>query len=251
MAKKLVITTGALMATPVLQVLVVRFVRPPVTPLMLIRWTTSVLYDNHRVPIRYHWRALEEIPEQFLAAVWVSEDPRFFDHHGFDWKEIRHALAESRAKGRRARGASTITMQCARSLFLWQRRSWVRKGLEAYYTALMEHVLSKRRILELYVNVIELGDGVYGLEAAAQHYYGVPAERLTIAQCSALAVILPYPRVWDPREPADLMLARQKLLQRKVSQAPSVFERLRGRTGPWTLTDRPDHDDWGPLWSDT
>lgn len=247
-----VITVARVLAeAPVLAVLAVRFIDPPVTPLMLIRWAQSAFSDYQTVPIRYCWRNLEEMPDHFLTAVLVIEDQRFFDHHGFDWTELRKALAESKAQGKPVRGASTISMQCARSLFLWQSRSWVRKGLEAYYTVLMELLLPKRRILELYVNVIELGDGVYGLEAAAQHHYGVSAGHLTEAQSSMLAAVVTHPRVWNPRKPMEWARVRQQVVQRRVAQAPSLARKLQERVAPWAVTKQPEYDSWGPLWIST
>lgn len=247
-AARAVSAVGALMGATILQVFAVRFVDPPATPLMLARWARGVFSHDHPVPIRYRWRDLEEMPDHFLTAVLMTEDQRFFDHHGFDWTEMREALG-SRTQGRPLRGASTITMQCARSVFLWQGRSWVRKGLEAYYTVLMERLLPKRRILELYVNAIELGDGVYGLEEAARHYYGVPADRLTGAQASALAAILTDPRVLDPREPSEWVQMRQRAIEQRVAQAPFlVRRRLEGQSGHRATTEPPGYDPWGPLW---
>lgn len=246
-----IIAAGMLAEAPVLQVLAVRFIDPPITPLMLIRWAQSAFSDYPPVPIRYRWRDLEEMPDHFLTAVLAIEDQRFFDHHGFDWTELRKALAESKTQGKPVRGASTITMQCARSLFLWQNQSWLRKGLEAYYTVLMESLLPKRRILELYVNVIELGDGVYGLEAAAQHHYGVSAEHLTEAQSSMLAAVVTHPRVWDPRKPAEWARVRQQVVQRRVAQARALVRKLQGRVAPWAVTKQPEYDSWGPLWIDS
>jgi monofunctional biosynthetic peptidoglycan transglycosylase len=114
-----------------------------------------------------------------------------------------------------ARGASTITQQCARSLFLWQNRSWIRKGFEAYYTVLMELMLSKARILELYANVIEFGDGIYGVEAAAQYYYHVPASQLTREQSAMLTAIMPNPRQYDPLKPSEYVLKRREMILEK------------------------------------
>jgi len=130
-------------------------------------------------PLLYRWIDLTQIPEMFLEHLWISEDQRFFQHEGFDWKEMDLAVKEAERKGETVRGASTITNQCARSIFLWQGRSWIRKGLESYYTIWMEALLPKRRILELYANVIEMGRGIYGVEAASQHYFGVSSHGLT------------------------------------------------------------------------
>ena len=158
------------------------------------------------------------MPRDFVKFALVGEDQRFFRHHGFDWREIRIARAQAERTGNGVRGASTISMQCARSLFLWQGRSWVRKGLEAYSTFWMELLLPKRRILELYVNVIEMGDGVYGLEAAAQAHYGTASRDLTREQCAMLAALLPAPRAWNPRAPSPKLSARCAKLLRQEKQ---------------------------------
>ena len=177
---------------------------------MLIRRIEANFSNRYRGGIDYEWTDLENVPKFFLQCVWVTEDARFFDHDGIDWKEVEAAKERAERTGKPVRGASTITMQCARSLFLWQGRSYIRKGLEIYYTVLMEQILPKHRILELYANVIEMGDGVYGIGAASRHYYGVAPTKLNEAQCAMLAVMLPNPRGWDPRTPSTKLLARQK-----------------------------------------
>ncbi len=177
---------------------------------MVIRQIEGRFSKNYSGHIEYKWIDLEKVPKYFLQCVWVTEDARFFQHSGIDWKEIEAARARAEKSGQPIRGASTITMQCARSLFLWQGRSYIRKGLEACYTLLMEWMLSKGRILELYVNVIEMGDGVYGIQAAAKHYYGRDAGKLTKSQCAMLAVMLPAPRKWNPNEPSRRLRSRQR-----------------------------------------
>ncbi len=167
-------------------------------------------------PLLYRWIDLPQIPKMFLEHLWISEDQRFFQHEGFDWKEMDLAVKEAERKGKPVRGASTITNQCARSIFLWQGRSWIRKGLESYYTIWMEALLPKRRILELYANVIEMGPGIYGVEAASQHYFGVSARGLTREQSAMLAAILPNPKGWDPTKPGGTLRWRQRrILQRE------------------------------------
>lgn len=200
----------AALLLPVVEVGLVRFLDPPFTPLMGVRRIEGFFSKRYDGRIRYQWTDLDDVPRYFLQCVWVTEDARFFEHNGIDWKEIEVARNRSERTGKPIRGASTITMQCARSLFLWQGRSYIRKGLEAYYTLLMEWMLSKRRILELYVNVIEMGDGVYGIGAASRHYYGVAPRNLSRSQCAMLAVMLPNPRGWNPGKPSAKLLARQK-----------------------------------------
>jgi monofunctional glycosyltransferase len=209
----------AALLVPAVQVGCVGLVNPPTTSPMVLRWLGGKVAGKAQAPNRYEWIALKEVPGSLLTCVWVSEDNRFFQHWGFDWDEIRNAQAEARASGRPSRGASTITQQCARALFLWQRRSWLRKGLEAYYTVWMELLLSKQRILELYVNVIEMGDGVYGIEAGAEHHYGIHAGELTFEQAAMLVAILPKPRDWDPNQPNERVLGRQAIIMQRSARA--------------------------------
>jgi monofunctional biosynthetic peptidoglycan transglycosylase len=214
----LVFTVLILAVLPIIEVTAVRFFDPPITPLMLLRPLESRTDGRPAPTRRYMWLPLPQMPREFLKLVLVAEDQRFFSHHGFDWREIHAAQKHAERTGQEPRGASTITMQCARSLFLWQGRSWLRKGLEAYYTFWMETLLPKRRILELYANVIEMGDGVYGIEAAARAHFGVSAHDLSREQCAALAAMLPNPRVWDPRSPTPRLTARIAHIQQQEKQ---------------------------------
>jgi monofunctional biosynthetic peptidoglycan transglycosylase len=219
-ARWLAIGFAILALLPAVEVLLVRFIDPPITPLMLLRPLEDKWAGLKAPPRQYTWRDLKAMPPEFVKLVLVGEDQRFFAHRGFDWKEVRIARARAEKTGQPVRGASTISMQCARSLFLWQGRSWMRKGLELYYTFWMELFLPKRRILELYLNVIEMGDGVYGLEAAAQTHFHTTARKLTHEQCAQLAALLPAPRSWDPKAPSPKYSARiAKLLrqEREVS----------------------------------
>ncbi len=203
------ITLVVLLLIPALQVAVVRFVNPPMTLPMLIDQAGGA-------SLRYRWVDLRQIPEMFLEHLWISEDQRFFQHDGFDWKEMDLAMEKAEKTGKPVRGASTITNQCARSIFLWQGRSWIRKGLESYYTIWMELLLPKRRIFELYANVIEMGRGIYGVEAASRHYFGVSAGGLTREQSAMLAAVLPNPKGWDPTKPSGkLRWRQQRILQRE------------------------------------
>jgi monofunctional biosynthetic peptidoglycan transglycosylase len=206
----------ALLLIPAMQVAVVRFVDPPRTLPMLIEQVSS---SGSKAPFRYRWIPLAQIPEMFLKHLWISEDQRFFQHEGFDWKEMDLAMEKAEKTGKPVRGASTITNQCARSIFLWQGRSWIRKGLESYYTIWMELLLPKRRILELYANVIEMGRGIYGVEAASQYYFGVSARGLTREQSAMLAAVLPNPKGWDPRNPGMTLRFRQQLILRREAKA--------------------------------
>lgn len=211
---------------PVLEVLCVRFFNPPVTTLMVFRRIEALITGRYRGDIHYRWIPLDKVPDDFLDAVWQMEDSRFFSHEGFDWIEMEEAIQRAEQKHRPVQGVSTISNQCARSLFLWQGRSWVRKGLEAYYTFLMECLLNKQRILELYVNVIELGDGIYGIEEAAEHYYRVPAKQLNRSECAMLAAMLPFPRGWDPHNPSPRLRARYILVLRRMNSGGPIERKL-------------------------
>ena len=212
---------------PAVQVACLRFGDPTTTAPIVRRWAHGKISGQPTTPVRYQPVPLQEVPVTFLTCVWLSEDMRFFRHRGFDWTQIRIALEEAHASGKPARGASTITQQCARSLFLWHGRSWLRKGLEAYYTVWMESLLSKKRILELYVNVIELGEGVYGVEAAAEHHYGVHAHELNLEQAAMLAAILPKPKCWNPQSPNQLMLKREAMILKRSERASIPLELIR------------------------
>ncbi|MFN2477327.1 MAG: monofunctional biosynthetic peptidoglycan transglycosylase [Chthoniobacterales bacterium] len=215
--KWLLLLLLALLLIPPLQVAAIRLLNPPRTLPMLITQGGALLSSAPKTTLLYRWIDLSQIPEMFLKHLWISEDQRFFQHDGFDWKELDTAMKQAERKGQPVRGVSTITMQCARSIFLWQGRSWIRKGLEAYYTFWMEALLPKRRILELYANVIEMGRGIYGVEAAAQHYFGVSARGLTREQSAILAALLPNPKGWDPNRPgATLRRRQQRILVRET-----------------------------------
>jgi monofunctional biosynthetic peptidoglycan transglycosylase len=222
--KWILIVLAILLVVPAIQVAVVRFVDPPRTVPM---WIEQVSSSGAKAPLRYHWIPLSQIPEMFLKHLWISEDQRFFKHWGFDWEEMYRAMEKAEKTGKSVRGASTITNQCARSIFLWQGRSWIRKGLESYYTIWMELLLPKRRILELYANVIEMGPGIYGVEAASTYYFGVSARGLTREQSAMLAAVLPNPKGWDPRNPSMTLRWRQQLILRREPKAHFPAKLLR------------------------
>ncbi|AXT62024.1 monofunctional biosynthetic peptidoglycan transglycosylase [Aquimarina sp. AD10] len=167
-------------------VLSYRWIDVPGTPLMIIR----KLQKKHT--IQHRWKPLSKISKNLQLAVICSEDQRFIEHNGFDTKAIKRAIAQHKA-GKRLRGASTISQQTAKNVFLWPQRSWVRKGLESYFTFLIEKLWSKERILEVYLNSIEMGNGIYGAEAAAKFWFNIPAENLNKEQAAAIAAILPNP----------------------------------------------------------
>jgi monofunctional biosynthetic peptidoglycan transglycosylase len=188
--RRLALALAALLLLPVAVTALYGFVPPPATPLMLIRALGGDGAERE-------WVALDTLPAAIPLAVLAAEDNRFCDHHGFDWAALGDAIDEARA-GDRLRGASTISMQLSRNLFLWPGGGWARKALEALWTPAIELFLSKRRIVELYLNVVETGRGTFGVEAAARRYYRKGAAALTAAQAAGIAAILPNPRGWSP-----------------------------------------------------
>ena len=185
---------------PVRVTAVYRFAPPPVTWLMIQR-----LFEGRGFERR--WVALDDISPSLVRAVIAAEDAKFCDHHGFDFDAMEQAF-ESNAKGRKLRGGSTISQQTAKNVFLWPGRSYVRKGLEAYFTVLIETIWGKPRIMEVYLNSVEWGPGVYGAEAAARKNFGVEAGALTPAQAARLAAILPSPLKWKAAKPGPYVKRR-------------------------------------------
>lgn len=186
----------------IIWVVVYRFIPIPGTLLMLSR------NINDNAPIHYDWQPLENITPHLALAVVSSEDNLFTQHNGFDLDAIKLAQEEAK-KGKKLRGASTISQQTAKNVFLWNGRSWVRKGLEAYFTVLIELIWGKERIMEVYLNCIEMGNGIYGASAVAKHHFGTSADKLTKSQCALIAATLPNPRKYNSAKPSKYMLKRQ------------------------------------------
>lgn len=198
---------------------VYRWVDPPLTPLMVLR-TVEARAAGRPARLTRQWIDVDGVSPALLRSVVVAEDARFLDHHGVDLDAVRRAIDyNARYKGRRLRGAGTITMQCARNVFLWPGRSWVRKALEVWFAQLLELMWGKRRILEVYLNVAEWGDGVYGVEAAARTYFGVPASSLDARQSALLAAVLPDPRRWSPAAPTAYVSGRANLIAGRAARA--------------------------------
>nr|PZN64700.1 MAG: monofunctional biosynthetic peptidoglycan transglycosylase [Pseudomonadota bacterium] len=215
--RRLLFTAGALLLFTVLLVAALRFIDPPASSFMLQARIGSWLDGKPGTPgIRQQWRDFGQISPELALAVVASEDQRFTVHHGFDFREIGKALREADA-GRRMRGASTITQQVAKNLFLWNGRSWVRKGLEAWFTVLIELTWPKRRILEVYLNIAEFGPGIYGAEAAAQACFGKPAARLTRGEAARLAAVLPNPKRLSAANPGPYVLRRQAGIEQQMT----------------------------------
>lgn len=191
-----------------LLVVVLRFLPVSYTPLMFIRCVQNAGSGEHEVRIRHDWIHADDIPDNLRFAVVCSEDQRFLTHHGFDFESIQKAMEEAEHGGR-SRGASTISQQTAKNVFLWPTSSFLRKGFEAWFTVLIELFWDKERILEVYLNSIEFGDGIYGCEAAAQHFFKKPASELTQTECARLAAVLPNPIRYNAGKPSQHIIRRQ------------------------------------------
>ncbi|MEX0814553.1 MAG: monofunctional biosynthetic peptidoglycan transglycosylase [Dongiaceae bacterium] len=217
-ARALLLLAAAFFLTSTFLVALYGAVAPPATPLMLIR---AAVGDG----LNRDWKSYDEISPHLIRAVIAAEDARFCEHAGFDWREIDEAWASFK-RGGRLRGASTITMQTAKNLFLWPGRSYLRKGLEVYFTLLLELALDKQRIIELYVNVAEWGRGIYGAEAAAQAYFKKSAADLTRREAALLAAVLPNPRLWSPARPTASIVRKAATILARMRSVPVSEGRL-------------------------
>jgi monofunctional biosynthetic peptidoglycan transglycosylase len=203
-----------------LPVILYRFIPPPVTPLMVKRAFERVSEDK-RPLMQKDWVRLKKISPHMIQAVVAAEDNRFLEHWGIDVEAIEKAV-EHNKKYRRKRGASTITQQTAKNVFLWPARTFTRKAFELYFTTMIELTWSKKRIMEVYLNVIEMGDGIYGAEAAAQKYFHKPASKLTRGEAALIAAALPNPRKRNPAAPSAYMLKRQARILDLMNKIPPV-----------------------------
>jgi monofunctional biosynthetic peptidoglycan transglycosylase len=190
-------------------VVLYKFVPVPFTPLIAIRYFENSA-DGKNIETKHDWVPLEDISKNLQKAVIASEDGRFFEHSGFDFEAIQKA-AVGNFKGKKLKGGSTITQQTAKNVFLWQGRSYIRKGLEVYYTFLIELIWGKERILEVYLNSIEMGDGIYGAQAATQYWYKRDCKSLTRMQAAGIAAILPNPRRFKPNGSAYISRKQAKI----------------------------------------
>ncbi|MBF0467779.1 MAG: monofunctional biosynthetic peptidoglycan transglycosylase [Desulfamplus sp.] len=210
-----------LLGIPVLQVLMFKFVNPSFTIPMVWEWCEKKVTRKDYVEFSYEWKDIDQISLHLRKAVLAAEDQRFASHNGFDFIEIKKAFADIKS-GKKVRGASTITMQAARSLFLIPWRSIVRKVIEAYYTVFMELFWSKERILEIYLNTVDWGIATVGAHAAAEKYFSCSAKDLTKAQAALLAAILPSPHTWSPTTPDSYVRSRQKRIMKDMRLMPSL-----------------------------
>ncbi len=203
-------------ASTILAVVILKYIPVYITPLMLIRSVEAVI-DGETPAINHHWVPLEQISHNLPQAVMASEDNLFLKHKGFDLEQIQKAQIEAQ-EGKRQRGASTISQQTARNVFLWQKRSWLRKGLEAYFTFLIEAIWGKERIMEVYLNSIEMGKNIYGAEAAARIKFNTTPAKLTKDQCAYIAVSLPNPLARDSAHPTARMKKMHRTVLKRMKQ---------------------------------
>jgi monofunctional biosynthetic peptidoglycan transglycosylase len=206
----------AFFASTILSVIIYRFVPVFVTPLMVIR-VIEQIGDGKEIKMKHSWTSIDHMSKYMPVAVIASEDANFLEHHGFDFEAIEKAAKRNMDHPeKRKLGASTISQQTAKNVFLWPGRSWVRKGFEAYFTTLIELLWSKQRIMEVYLNSIETGDGIYGVEAVAKAHFNCKASELTRSQCALIAATLPNPRRYSSRNPSAYMLKRQKRILQEM-----------------------------------
>ncbi|OAQ40573.1 monofunctional biosynthetic peptidoglycan transglycosylase [Pedobacter psychrophilus] len=201
-------------AVTIFWVLLYKFINPSITFLMVERGFERKA-DHKSWKIDKEWKNFDELSMNLKKAAIAGEDATFMSHHGFDFKAIEKAYSKNQ-KGNKVRGGSTISQQTAKNVFLWPGRSYIRKCFEAYFTFLMETLWSKKRILEVYLNVIEMGDGIYGAETASQTYFNKSANKLTKSQAALIVAVLPNPLKWSPSQPTDYIYHKQYLILRNI-----------------------------------
>ncbi|MEZ4875997.1 MAG: monofunctional biosynthetic peptidoglycan transglycosylase [Flavobacterium sp.] len=207
-------------AISILSVIIFKWVPVPITPLMVIRVVESKFDDSETI-FSHDWEPLENISPNLQKAVIASEDGNFLKHSGFDFDAMQKAFKNNK-KGKRIKGGSTISQQTAKNVFLWQGRSYLRKGLEAYFTVLIELIWGKERIMEVYLNSIEMGNGVYGAKEAARHWYSTTAKDLTPQQAAGIAAILPNPRKFKASNSSSYINRRKAKIQRVMRQIGKI-----------------------------
>lgn len=195
-------------------IFIFKWIDPPTTAFIQSKATSGIITSTN--DYKYDWKNIDKISPHFPLAIIASEDQLFFEHNGFDVVQIQKAIDEMES-GRRVRGASTITQQVAKNLFLWEDKSFIRKGLEAYFTILIELIWTKKRILEVYINICELGKNIYGIEAASKYYFNKSSERLTPGEAALMAVVLPRPSVRNPAKLSQYMINRKENILRQMN----------------------------------
>uniref|UniRef100_UPI003FF0E740 monofunctional biosynthetic peptidoglycan transglycosylase n=1 Tax=Alloprevotella sp. TaxID=1872471 RepID=UPI003FF0E740 len=208
------------LVSTVLTVAAYRWLPVPITPLMVIRCVQNI-HNGETAAIHHKWVPLKQISPYLPVAVMASEDQNFMHHHGFDFNAIQDAAIE-RLEGKRSRGGSTISQQTAKNVFLWPQSSWLRKGFEVYFTVLIELMWPKERIMEVYLNSIEMGPNIYGAEAVAQRHFGCSARKLRRSDCALIAATLPNPLRFSSLAPSGYMRKRQKKIEQEMRHIPLI-----------------------------
>ncbi len=215
--KYIKITVIGFLLLTVIPILVLRWVDPPTSAFMLQKKFNAWWNDQDRFQVRYHWVNWEKISSHAPLAVVAAEDQKFPSHWGFDQQAITEAWQE-RVEGIRVRGASTISQQVAKNLFLWPGKSFIRKGIEAYFTLLIEMIWPKQRILEVYLNIAEFGNGIYGVDAASKVFFGKAPNRLKRRECALMAAVLPSPKRLHIDRPSDYVLSRTEWILQEMTR---------------------------------
>lgn len=200
----------------VLSTLLFRWLPIPITGLIIQR-QIGALISGENIPFKKDWESIDNISPNLALAIIAAEDQKFPVHHGFDWESIDKAVKHN-SRSKRTRGASTLSQQTAKNVFLWSSRSWLRKGLEAWFTVLIEGLWSKQRIMEVYLNSVEFGTGIYGAEAASQHFFHKPAKNLSQSEAALLAAVLPNPHKYKANNPGSWLRSRQQWIMRQMNQ---------------------------------
>ena len=211
---------GFFFGSTILAVIIYRYMPVYVTPLMVIR-SIEHISDGKSVIWHHHWIPLEEMSRHLPVAAMAGEDLKYLSHHGFNFESIKGAIKKNAANGKIQRGGSTISQQTAKNVFLWPSRTWVRKGFEAYFTVLIELFWSKQRIMEVYLNSIEMGDGIYGADAVAEYHFGKKAIDLTRSECALIVATLPNPRLYNSMIPSAYTRRQQRKIEREMKFIPS------------------------------
>lgn len=208
-------------------IILLKWINPPITMTQFVSWVSGHGFKRDYV-------SRNNISPNAKLAVIAAEDQLFPDHHGFDWKEIKKAMTHNEKKPNRIHGASTISQQVAKNIFLWQGRSWLRKGLEVYFTFMIELIWGKKRILELYLNEIEMGEGIFGIEMAAEKYFNKPAKNLTRQEAAMIAACFPNPKRYTVKPPSGYVIFRSKWILRQMNniQTNPEIQRLTGMIPP-------------------
>ncbi len=218
--------TAAFFILSILSTILFRFIPVPVTPLMLIRCTEQV-FSGKAPKLKKDWVPLKEMSSNLVLAVISSEDQKFSEHFGFDFEAIEKVAKQNvklQKRGKPIKGGSTISQQCAKNVFLFPQRSYIRKAFEVYFTFLIEIFWSKKRIMEVYLNVIEMGDGIYGAQAASKIYFKKDAKNLTAAEAATIAAVLPNPRKWNAGKPTGFINRRKSWILRQMGHLKGTVQ---------------------------